>query len=274
MKPWAFYFLFCLPLLWACHAGPNNEYKSAAVYVSAHHDDWQLFMGSNFFADAQDLHKKVVLVVTTSGCFEPGKFCAVRIAGLGASIKYITDLQAIALKADSGFLSFQKFSIPFYRHNNITVLLLNLPDGNTTGEGFERFGNRSLSKFRKGDFADLFTTDSANVFHHWDQLIEVLGGVVRGELNSCKGAVTLHLPDTSMAINPLDHPDHYSSAYLALKAFAGQRWKRFFYSQYQNEFLPDNLSGADSVHQTGLFDAYNNTVTREWGECTTCYSDV
>ena len=86
--------------------------------------------------------------------------------------------------------------------------------------------------------------------------------------------IYLHLPDTSSTYNPKDHPDHISTAQLALSAFENLKAHLIFYSQYQNEYLPQNLNGEDSLHQTEIFNAYDSTVTKGMGYCTTCYTDL
>ena len=153
-------------LLTGCYSGKHKKYSRASVYVVAHHDDWQLFMGRDFYNDAADTNQKVVLILTTSGCSKQNDYCIAREAGVLASIKYAT-CQQNPLEIDSGYIELKNFRIPYFRTNNVVALLLRLPDGNTKGEGFAEFGNVSLVKLQKGKVKDISSTDSLNRFKNW-----------------------------------------------------------------------------------------------------------
>ena len=62
-------FLFLLCALYAGTVGA----QSTAIYVSAHQDDWQLFMNPNAYYSIQNPDTKTIILHTTAGDAGVGK---------------------------------------------------------------------------------------------------------------------------------------------------------------------------------------------------------
>lgn len=247
--------------------------KKISVFVSAHQDDWQLFMGKQFYEAAKDTNQKIILLVTTSGATTV-QFTNARDRGVLASVQSLAAFRMCKIPSRFDFTEIAQHRIQYFAYRNVKIIFLHLPDGNIDGKGFKEWNFESLEKLQTGENKSIHTTDSLNLFTTWADLTSTLTTCLQTEIDFQNQQVYLHLPDTSSALNHNDHADHICSSKLVLAATRKNQCQFFFYSQYNNEYLPANLSVTDSTIQDDLFEAYDKEVTHQMGFCTTCYTDL
>ncbi len=136
---------------------------------------------------------------------------------------------------------------------NVTLIFVNLPDGNLTGSGFLRTHNESLAKLASGDIGSISTVDGQSSYSK-DDLKNLL---VR--LMQFYGPDGI---DTQMPINDgtigVDHSDHTTTGQFTAAAYTiyAQSVPIKYYVGYPISGLPQNVDGQDLTDKTATLRAY------------------
>jgi len=246
-------------------AGTNRT----EVFMVAHADDWQLFMG-DVAAKAIRNDKRTVFVYTTAtdAGGEPAYWQAQERAAL-ASVAFAlgrlpadgvdqTDRQPLRVSC----IDTQVMERPVHRCSiGPTVsYFLRLPDGNLKGEGFAATGCVSLDQLYNGRTASLTRVDGSGSFGTWDELVTFVTDIVRTEAAATGRAnepVRIHAPDPDTSFNPKDHADHRATGRLAAAIARTSGWSLTQYAGYSIANWPSNISAAAFADKAALFMAYD-----------------
>lgn len=238
------------------------------AFISAHPDDWQLFMG-DVAVDAMRAGGRTVFVHSTAGDAGRGeKYWRARERGALASMAFgagygppdsVTQLAAgsppIAC-TDTAVLgrSARRCAI-----GRAAMWFLRIPDGNGDGSGFEATGMRSLLQLGAGGAA-LAPMEGAGTYARVEDLGAVMAAILRAEAalaGAPRERVRVHANDTDTLFNPNDHSDHKVTARVAAGIAAAEGWPLVRYASYSSSRFPTNLNAERFATKAGLFMAYD-----------------
>jgi hypothetical protein len=142
------------------------------------------------------------------------------------------------------------------RHTGPTWALyaLRLPDGNTSGAGFESTGFRTLGELQRGEIPALPAIDGSTTYDSWDDLVTTVGEIVSSERGSMRPWV--NTADHDQTRNPEDHPDHYAVADAVREFAAADDLDRLWWVSYDVSRRPANLAGYPYDIKWFLFRLY------------------
>jgi predicted phage tail protein len=237
----------------------NGTPFTVEVYLQAHQDDWQLFLGDRP-SDAVKTATRVVFVYTTAGDGGNGAtfpaYWQARETATNASIDSITPAGpwscANPVVNGHAILRCTKAStVSYYMH------LPNPGDGSTKG----------MSGLRDGQVATLTAVDNTATYTSWADLVLTIQGIIVAEQGAEPDAkVALHAPETDREVNSSDHSDHLATGDATLAAAGGHDYNRFWYIGYQNQYYPANLTAAQLAAKWRVVYAYDDVMKKLMGE--------
>lgn len=223
------------------------------VYVHAHQDDWQLFMGDRAYNSVQ-IATKVVFVYTTAGD-----------GGQNATWWQTRELAAQAgvdafVGTGSWTCASQTVNSHAIRrcvHGKAVSYDMRLPDGATSGEGFN--GHGSIAQLRDGVRSTLAALDASTTYTSWADLYNTVRGIIDLESGNLSAPyVEVHAPETNRTTNPGDHSDHWATGDAVQQAAATRSWNISWYINYQIQYMTVNLTQAAHDLKQRAFYAYDN----------------
>jgi hypothetical protein len=243
---------------------PRHDVSGTAgtqVFVFAHQDDWQLFLGSHVAGHANAT--KLVFIYTTAGdagrtAIQPD-YWAVRETAANASVDSI--LPAGAWACASQVVN----SHPIQRCTkaNSVSYYMRLPDGNGEGQGY---GLGSLTLLRDAGQA-LTAIDGSTTYTSWTDLSSTVNAVIALESNNQSAPnVAVHAPEYNRGINNGDHADHHATGDLVKGASGGQVWDLSWFVGYRTVDMPVNLSAEEQATAWKVFMAYDAVVFARFNE--------
>jgi hypothetical protein len=134
---------------------------------------------------------------------------------------------------------------------------MRLPSCAMSGDGY--FGRGCLSDLRDGLRTTLVTLDGTATYAGWSDLTATMRALIDHESGSLSAPyVEVHAPNTDRAVNVADHVDHLASADLVLASTATRSWNISWYTDYETQNLPVNLTQAQHDIKQAAFYAYDN----------------
>jgi hypothetical protein len=250
--------------------------QSSHVYVSAHPDDWQLFMNPNAYQDLQNPEQKVIFLHTTAGDAGSGtgntSYYLAREEGSLRAIRFLCNATNYELKQGSEMNKTQVLInghlVLRYSYANAVAYFLRLPDGNYTGVGYPIHDEASLKKIFEGSIPSISAIDNSTMYHSLDDLTQTIASIVTYEANAFD-QVTFHIAETNATINPEDHSDHLNSSYIMQKVARslGLQTVRLYEEYATNEkamnVFDDALltcAGTWGATASGLSDNYHEST--------------
>lgn len=154
-------------------------------------------------------------------------------------------------------------------HPAVTLLFLRLPDGNVRGEGFSATGQVSLAKLARYDIKTLTGLDG-NAQYSYANLVGVVTALLKIDQPS---AIYTHLLNGPQSQG--DHSDHRAVGKIALLARTAAQSKApvSLFVGYPSNFLPSNLSLAETAQKRLIFEAYATGDSTVCIFSTTCSVD-
>jgi LmbE family N-acetylglucosaminyl deacetylase len=239
-----------------CSVLPSVAAKRVSVYVVAHPDDWQLFMGTQAYDDMQDTGNKVVIIYTTSGdaTFKAANanlsFANAREKGVLNSIRFCSDVKS---KVDSNcrtkVVVMRDHDVLHYSYKNVENYFLRLPDGCfSTG-----YRGQSLEYLYKGKINFISAIDESASYDSWQDLVDMMVYIIGRETNDST-AITMHIQEPEEKLSPGDHPDHRFSGIAALNAADSfSNVTVIAYVGYDVAKRPINLKPEEIALKAGIF---------------------
>lgn len=253
--------------LWATprvFAGDELSPAKVSFYVTAHEDDWQLFMNPSAFKDITGGAVKTVFIHVTAGDDGQGTgtggrkqpYYLARENGATMAIRLMVGIDwKPPVDGVSGFVTISGHSIFRVSYANVTAYFLRLPDGNGSGAGYESTGHQSLERLSSGAIRTISAVDGSTVYRGWSDLVATLQEIVKLE-RSKTPVVQLNVAETSATINPGDHSDHRMTAKAALEAVDGVDCvRRVYYVEYASSKLAPNLAPPERDMQAAVYAA-------------------
>jgi LmbE family N-acetylglucosaminyl deacetylase len=234
--------------------------QTTRVFVAAHQDDWQLFMGTKVFESAQNPTDRTVLLHLTAGdaghkMGNDSYFRAREASALAAARFAVNANKTGAFYGDEmkrEWLQIKGHIVLKYSYKQLSVYFLRLPDGNGDGSGFEANENKSLEKLFNRQIIDFSTIDGQSTYSNKEDLV----GTLKALLTEVKQnqALELHLTDTDSERNPGDHSDHRVASLFAQEASKGfESTSLHFYTGYHMKSLEPNLTPDEIKVKSALW---------------------
>ena len=249
-----------------------KPYNRLAIYLVAHQDDWQLFMDPVVSEDIVDQHCKTVMIHTTAG--DAGltrQYWHAREQAALNSVLFRVACQP-EQQLQEGRLQVGPNAITSYNLPGNSSYFLRLPDGGMTGQGFKRYSNQSLEKFRQGSIATLTSVDGQCSYYHMGMLINTIQQIIEYEARlvglPIGPEVSLHFPEHDTALSPDDHSDHFNTSLLLQATNAYHKVKKYAYVHYHIQHAAPDLAGLPLFWKTGMFCIYHQTVLNMHGHST------
>ncbi|WP_176132808.1 PIG-L family deacetylase [Hymenobacter sp. CRA2] len=233
------------------------------MFITAHQDDWQLFMGSRAYDNVQHQAKVVFIIITAGQANEPGDaWWQAREVGCLNSVRTAcgqqqnTNLPPACITTVN--VRGHQLAASYFR--NTVVYFLRLPDGGTNGQGFARCNFQTLRKFRAGQCSTLSSIDGATTYSSWNDLTSTIRAIVQQEIRA-NSPLWVHSPNPDVQRNPYDHPDHVTTGSITDEATRNLECRRVLYMGYHSSHKPANLNPVQTANQTALFAAYCRGLT-------------
>lgn len=258
-------FTLVLASLWILSAQAQNASSAAlppptVAYITAHPDDWQLFMGADACDDVRQHRNKVVFICLTSGQADHADdaYWQGREAGCQAAVQKAVNLAApgntapvVVAETANGH------RVTAVRYRNTVTFFLHLPDGNLDGKGQSRGGFQSMSQlFRTG--RPMTPLDGSAPYTSWADLVSTVRALLQREAGASR--LNVHTPQSNQQYNPRDHSDHRMAGQVAQAATAQTECRYTFYVGYDASRRPLNLNPTQTANQRAVYEAYSQTM--------------
>ncbi|HSX30413.1 MAG TPA: PIG-L family deacetylase [Candidatus Saccharimonadales bacterium] len=144
--------------------------------------------------------------------------------------------------------------------DQVSLIFLNLPDGNLQGQGFAASGHASLAKLYGHDIARIHTVDGQSTYTY-DQLVQALATLIAVYQPAEVHTQADPVPDTPYP----DHSDHITTSKFAELAASQYDTQHFgntitipviHYIGYSIHAFDSNVSGDDLAQKEAAFFAY------------------
>lgn len=236
--------------------------KKWAAVITAHPDDWQLFMGGAVGEEARRAGRKVVFVCLTAGQgtdYSP-TYWQSRQASYRASVRQASDLGTpkAATTPTTEILQVNGHAIEVHRYRNTVACFLHLPDGGYDGNGLGPGGFQSLKQL-KDTGKPLAPLNGASTYTSWQDLSQTVRALLARE--AVEGQLTVHAPQPDKQLNPGDHSDHRLAGALALAATTQLECRYQQYVGYNAATRPINLPDDQRSNQLQIYKVYCQTMT-------------
>ena len=230
------------------------------VFLSAHPDDWQLFMNPNAYT-AVKTGGPVLFLHTTAGDAGTGMgydgYTLAREAGSLNAIRYMVNI-ANGGRGDGPHkatetVSIKGKSLRVFPYKNTWAYFMRLPDGNGNGSGYDIHQFKSLEKFYKGEVKDFHTVDSSATYKNKKDLVKTVSALVKKHYKK-DHPLRFHIADTDSIRNPGDHSDHRHTSWLVQEVAKDfPKAELLLYKEYSSNQDPMNIVGQDFLVCAGTW---------------------
>ncbi len=274
----------------------QKAYNELTVYVVAHQDDWQLFMGANVYKDIVSFDeispnvngKKVVIIYTTAGnlhdtddtkscnCRDPYEnnskpfpYWKVREAGAKRSVH-------LAASRIGGWGP----GIPYPQNKTVVINghRITKYEYKNTVSYFLRINTARFGAWYSDPRAATSTVDTSSTYADYSDFVNTIYSIYKAEIDSNLKShkITFNCQDIDETINPNDHHDHYISGRAASEAamLLGKEtdtcYRQTLFVDYHSQNLPPNLSTPDVQNEAAVTAVYclallDYNAWPEWG---------
>lgn len=253
--------------------------QNTKVYVSAHPDDWQLFMNPSAFHDLQKPENKVIFLHTTAGDAGTGtgntNYYLAREEGSLRAIRFLCNAINYELKQGAEMNQTQVLVnghlVTRFSYSNAIAYFLRLPDGNYEGPGYPIHNHASLKNFFEGTKPSISAIDGSTTYESTEDLINTVAELVKLESDNIEN-LEFNIADTNATINPRDHSDHLQSSFLMQRVarVLGMASVKL-YEEYSTRVKDINVfdydfltcAGTWGATASGLSDNYHHSTWNE-----------
>jgi len=236
-----------------------------SVYIHAHQDDWQLFMGDGVWESFHVYNRKLVWVYTTAGDADfTTRYWQTREAGARASMRVVL---GPGTWDDCRWVTVNGNVVRRCARDNQPAVTwyMRLPDRNPCKDGLS--SNCFLLTQLRESGTDIRALDSFDgggaKYETWAEFTGTVRAIIQLEQDSVGALdadVAVHAPDSSRTLNPGDHSDHWATGDAVKRAVAGQGWKLYQYKDYDTKNDAVNLSSDQRDRKYRQFYSYDSTM--------------
>jgi hypothetical protein len=254
-----FYFIL---LATVCFFANNVESQTLNVFVSAHPDDWQLFMNPNAFHSLDSLENKTVFLHTTAGDAGAGvtnDYYLAREEGSLRAIRFMVNAhghkEGYGSKMAKDFSKINGHGILNFSFANTKAYFLRLHDGFIVGNGTMVEHSESLKNLYSSKVNSIGAIDESTRYESLEDLKLTIKQLLEKESRGYSDIV-LHVAQTDASINPGDHSDHlHSSMILQEVAKELTNVTVYLYEEYASNLKPMNVFPEDYLISAGTWGA-------------------
>ena len=247
--------------------GISLNAQPVSVFVSAHPDDWQLFMNPNAYHAVSDTNHHVIILHITAGDAGNGMgyndYTLAREEGSKRAMRFLVKAAYPQANFEDSIIttikSINNHNLHFYKYRNISSYFLRLPDGNFDGAGYTMHNHESLSKLLTGEKSSITTVDGMNTYSLND-LKETIGEIIPDP--TFQKSISVHIAEIDSSFNPKDHSDHISSANLILNVMDNKTpYHLYNYVEYHTNNLPINIFPEEYQINVGTWGATTSGIS-------------
>jgi len=239
----------------------SNSTPQHDVFVVAHQDDWQLFMGDVVAERIRAGHSVSFVYLTAGDDGRDSLYWQTRErAALQSTRIAIGPDAADSTAVRCSTTEVLEHTIHKCMIANTESYFIRLPDGKRNGVGFARHDYQSLRKLRGKKIAAIVAVDGSAAYHGWQDLMVTMSNLIG--TSSAATEIVVHANDPNVAANPHDHFDHRMAGLLVDDLRKGQTWKTQYYVGYAVATRAANRSTDEAREKTAIFLAYDKEMTR------------
>jgi LmbE family N-acetylglucosaminyl deacetylase len=231
------------------------------VFVVAHQDDWQLFMGDVVAKQIAGGDSATFVYLTAGDDGRDSLYWQTRERAALQSTRLAIGVGA----ADSAAVRCSTMKV--LEHSirkcviaNTASYFLRLPDGKRNGAGFARYDFESLRRLRGEKITVITAVDSSATYRGWGDLLATVSVLIGS--HSATTDLVVHTSDPSVAANPHDHFDHRMAGLLVDDLRKRQKWNTRYYVGYALATRAANRSTDQAREKTAIFLAYDKEMMR------------
>jgi len=240
--------------------GISNSTAGRSVFLIAHQDDWQLFMG-DAVSGILNTGSPATFIYLTAGddgrdsvYWQTRERAALRstAVAMGSGVPDTEEIQCATVTV-------VKHAVRRCSLGGTESYFLRLPDGKRNGAGFPRYNHQSLRLLRAKRISSMTAVDSSATYQGWSDLVATVEELIGTD--SDRG-VLIHTTDPSKAANPHDHFDHRMAGFLAEDLRKRRVSAARYYEGYALATRAANRSNAQARVKTAIFLAYDSEMMR------------
>jgi LmbE family N-acetylglucosaminyl deacetylase len=245
----------------------NSTPGQRDVFVVAHQDDWQLFMGDVVAKQIAGGDSATFIYLTAGDDGRDSLYWQTRERAALQSTRLAIGVGA----ADSAAVRCSTTKVLEHVIRKCVIAntesyFLRLPDGKRNGVGFARHGFESLRRLRGKKITVITAVDSSAAYRGWGDLLATASVLIG--TRSATTDLVVHASDPSVAANPHDHFDHRMVGLLVEDLRKRQKWNTWYYVGYALATRAANRSTDQAREKTAMFLAYDKEmmrVNKTWG---------
>jgi LmbE family N-acetylglucosaminyl deacetylase len=229
------------------------------VFVVAHEDDWQLFMGDVAAAVLKTGRTTTFIYLTAGDNGRDSVYWQTRERAALSSTKVAAGIAANIQEPACRSVTVRQHDIRECVFQNIDTYFLRLPDGRRNGSGFARHDHQSMRRLRVGKIAAITTVDRRATYKGWQDLVSTVDALVG---DSARGATLIHTTDPSVTVNPHDHFDHRITGLLIAELRKRKTMDVRYYTGYALATRAANRTREQAREKAAIFLAYDQEMIR------------
>jgi LmbE family N-acetylglucosaminyl deacetylase len=231
------------------------------VFVVAHQDDWQLFMGDVVAEQIAGGDSATFVYLTAGDDGRDSLYWQTRERAALQSTRLVIGIAA----ADSAAVRCSTTNVLEHAIRECVIAntesyFLRLPDGKRNGLGFARHDFESLRRLRGKKITAMTAVDGSAAYLGWADLMATVSVLIGSR--SATTDLFVHASDPSVAANPHDHFDHRMVGLLVDDLRKRQKWNTRYYVGYALATRAANRSNDQAREKTAIFLAYDKEMMR------------
>ncbi|RLL96552.1 hypothetical protein CFD26_105539 [Aspergillus turcosus] len=244
---------FLLPIALTATAGAQS------LNIVAHEDDDLLFFSPTLLHEVQSGLSVRTIFLTAGDAGQGADYWTSRQEGSKAAYAQMSGVANSWTQSDAGIPGFDIPMFTLDQNPGVTLVFLQLPDGNQGGEGF---GSGSLQQLWQGDIDSLTSWGGSS--YTKDDLVNVLR-----QLGDDLGYSHINTQDFVNGYGDGDHSDHHTTGYFVNEAFGDCASDASItaYMGYPVTSQPANINAATLGQKKAAFYTYGGY------DRNTCHSD-
>jgi len=238
-----------------------NKVPQHDVFVVAHEDDWQLFMGDIAAKQVRAADSVSFIYLTAGDDGRDSLYWRTRErAAVHSTRVAIGRVASDSAEVRCSMTTVLNHAIQRCVVANTKSYFLRLPDGKRNGMGFASHDYQSLRKLRGKKIPVINAVDGSAAYNGWEDLTSTISNIIGA--NSSDRDVVVHANDPSIAANPHDHFDHRMTGLLVEDLRRTQPWRTQYYVGYALATRAANRSTDEAREKTAIFLAYDKEMRR------------
>ncbi|OGM41084.1 F5/8 type C domain protein [Aspergillus bombycis] len=221
--------------------------------IVAHQDDDLLFVSPDVLHEIQAGRRVRTVFLTAGDAGEASTgYWEQRQAGSQAAYAQMADVSDIWTQSDAGINGKNIPAFTLDGNPDISLVFLQLPDGNLGGNGFPNTGSVSLQRLWQSEISSIQTVNGSTSYTS-DELLDTLATLM-SDFNPDR----INTLDYAHEYGDGDHSDHYTTAYYVQKAAEQYSTAHTLtgYTGYPIQTMAQNVFGDDLKAKQSAFFTY------------------